>query len=85
MKQYLTTVTRKGQVTIPGPLRKALGISPKDKIAFQLVGEDVRLQAVKSRLLAGFGAVKPKKVAQDFRQVRREVEEEVGVEAARES
>ena len=34
MARYVGTVTQKGQVTIPGPLRKALKIQPKDLVAF---------------------------------------------------
>jgi len=30
----LSTVTSKGQVTIPKPIRDALGISPNDRVTF---------------------------------------------------
>lgn len=35
-----TTITKKGQVTVPVSVRKALGIKPKDKIAFIEKGSD---------------------------------------------
>ncbi len=38
--QFTTTVTQKGQATIPGPIRKRLGISPKTKIVFELEGNN---------------------------------------------
>lgn len=36
----ITTVTTKGQVTIPGPVRKALNIGPGDKASFYRVLPD---------------------------------------------
>ncbi|MBI4200887.1 MAG: AbrB/MazE/SpoVT family DNA-binding domain-containing protein [Chloroflexi bacterium] len=85
MSEYVTTVTQKGQVTIPGELRKALKIKPKDKVAFTLVDGEVRLRPMTSRLLAGYGAVKPKARPEDFHRMRQEVEEEWGEEAGREA
>jgi len=77
MAKYVTTVTQKGQVTIPGELRRALKIQPKDRVAFELVGGEVRLRPIKSTLLAGFGSVKPINRPEDFRKMRQEVEEEI--------
>ncbi len=34
MKEIISTVTSKGQVTIPAEVRKYLGIKTNDKIAF---------------------------------------------------
>jgi antitoxin PrlF len=53
----LSTVTTKGQVTIPKSIRDALGIGPNDRIAFIREGERVLLQPL--RTLKTFrGAVK---------------------------
>lgn len=55
----LSTVTSKGQVTIPKPIRDALGIAPNDRITFIQEGTRVLLQPV--RALKFFrGAVKTK-------------------------
>jgi AbrB family looped-hinge helix DNA binding protein len=83
MDKHVTTVTQKGQVTIPGELRQALNIRPKDKVAFYMADGELRLKPVRSRLLAGYGAVKPRARPQDFRKLRQQVEEEQGEEAAR--
>ena len=53
----LSTVTTKGQVTIPKPLRDALGISPNDRVEFVREGERIVLQPLKT-LKAYRGAVK---------------------------
>ncbi|MBF8267640.1 MAG: SpoVT / AbrB like protein [Dehalococcoidia bacterium] len=85
MEGQTTTVTSKGQVTIPGEIRKALNIKPKDRVAFELLDGEVRLRPVHSRLLAGYGAVIPKARPEDFRKMRQEVEEEWGEEAGTEA
>ncbi len=36
MKEFLSVVTRKGQVTIPVEIRRALAINEGDKIAFEV-------------------------------------------------
>jgi antitoxin PrlF len=55
----LSTVTTKGQVTIPKPIRDAMGIGPNDRVAFIREGERVLLQPL--RTLKTFrGAVKTK-------------------------
>ena len=55
----LSTVTTKGQVTIPKSIRDALGIGPNDRVAFIREGERVPLQPL--RTLKTFrGAVKAK-------------------------
>lgn len=84
MGEYVTTVTQKGQVTIPGALRKALKIKPKDKVAFTLVDGEVHLRPMTSRLLAGYGAVKPPSKPIDFKKLRREIEEEIAEEVMKE-
>lgn len=55
----LSTVTTKGQVTIPKPIRDAMGIGPHDRVAFIREGERVLLQPLRT-LKAFRGAVKTK-------------------------
>lgn len=43
----MSTLTIKGQVTIPKPVRERLGVKPGDKIAFEL-GEDGRVVVSKA-------------------------------------
>ena len=84
MTEYVTTVTQKGQVTIPGILRRALGLKPRDKVAFELVNGKVVLYPVQSPVLTTYGAVKAKKRPEDFRGMRRDIEEEVAAEVSSE-
>lgn len=34
--QFTSTVTQKGQATIPAPIRKKLGIKPNGKVSFEI-------------------------------------------------
>lgn len=43
MKELLSTVTSKGQVTIPAEIRRMLRVSPHDKVAFVVEKDQVRL------------------------------------------
>jgi antitoxin PrlF len=43
MDEQLTVVTRKGQVTIPADIRRALGLKEGDKVAFVLEDKQVKL------------------------------------------
>ncbi len=40
MKEYITTVTSKGRLTIPVAIRRKLGINPGDRVAFVIDGEN---------------------------------------------
>jgi AbrB family looped-hinge helix DNA binding protein len=75
MEENLATITTKGQVTIPAEIRKALGLKPRDKVVFTLNQGEVKLEPSSSALRAGFGAVKPRKKPEDFKELRGEVQE----------
>ena len=51
------TVTDKGQVTIPGPIRKALGIEPGTRLRFEMEGNKlvVMKEAVEDPVRVVFG------------------------------
>ncbi len=84
MAEYVSSVTQKGQVTIPAHIRKALKIKARDLVAFDLVDGEVRLRPAKSAVLATYGAVKPLRRPEDFAQLRREFEEGMAEEASQE-
>ncbi len=43
MEQFTTTMTQRGQVTLPARVRRILGIKPREKVTFQIDGDDVRI------------------------------------------
>lgn len=42
-KQFATTMTQRGQVTVPAQVRRVLGIGPRQKVIFEVEGTEVRL------------------------------------------
>jgi len=65
-----STVTSKGQTTIPGKIRKALRIKPGDRLQYMMEGEQVILR-VHSGLRSLVGALASKKgKGMSFAQVR---------------
>ncbi len=61
-----TTVTSKGQVTIPKPLRQRLGIRQGSRVRFSLVGNHVEMRMVSAPAevpASGFGMVKSRRGA----------------------
>jgi len=84
MKESLATITAKGQVTIPAEIRRALGLKPRDKIAFILDQGEVKLEPSSSMLRGGFGAVEPRKKPEDFKELRGEIEKWVAQKADQE-
>ena len=61
-----TSVTSKGQVTIPQSVRQQLGIRQGSRIAFVLVGDHVEMRVVSSPTGlpdSGFGMLKSRRAA----------------------
>lgn len=85
MQEYETTITEKGQVTIPQELRRLLELSPRDKVRFRVVDGTVQISKASSRLLAGFGAVTPQQKPENFQKTREEFEKGVAREVASEA
>lgn len=67
----VTTITQKGQVTIPLLIRNKLGIRAGDKIAFELNRESVSLKPVKQSLKTIFGSIPPLKKKLSIQQMRK--------------
>jgi AbrB family looped-hinge helix DNA binding protein len=56
-----STVTIKGQITIPSALRRRLGLRQGDEVAFVVEDSRVLLVPVKKNVEAAFGLVKAKR------------------------
>jgi len=84
MPERETTITQKGQVTIPVDVRRALGLKAQDKVLFDVEGDVATLRKASSKLLAGYGAIAPRKRPEDLEALRREFEEGVAREVASE-
>jgi AbrB family looped-hinge helix DNA binding protein len=84
VKELETTMTQKGQVTIPAAIRARLGLRAKDRVRFEVDGDEVKLRPASSKLLAGFGAVVPHRRPEDWQEVEDAVEQLMAAEVAAE-
>ncbi len=77
MQEFETTLTEKGQVTIPQEIRRLLGLHPKDKVRFEVDGEVVTIKQASSKLLQAYGAVKSIQKSESFQEIREKFEKEL--------
>ena len=76
-----STITRKGQVTIPKEIRDSLGIREGDRVFFVQRGDEVVLKVLQGTILDLKGSVLVP-ASQDFDEVRRKVKKTVGRRSA---
>jgi antitoxin PrlF len=84
MSNLESTMTQKGQVTIPAAIRARLGLRPRDRVRFEITGDVVTIKPAESQLLAGFGAVRPRNRPEDWNAIEEEFERLVAADAAAE-
>jgi len=72
-----STITRKGQVTIPKAIRDRLGVKEGEKVFFVMRGEEVVLKVVKGTILDLRGSVRASAHPEDFEKIRRSVKQAV--------
>jgi antitoxin PrlF len=77
-----STITRKGQVTIPKAIRDRLGVKEGEKVLFVMRGEEVVLKVVKGTILDLKGSVQPSTHPEDFEKIRQSVKQAVGKKVA---
>jgi antitoxin PrlF len=76
MREYVTTITQRGQVTIPAEVRRLLGAKPRDKIAFRVEDSTVWLMPVEFTLEQVLGSVTPLRQPEDLDELSRIAKEE---------
>jgi AbrB family looped-hinge helix DNA binding protein len=50
MKELYSSVSPKGQITIPAEIRRLLGVKPRDRVRFEVVAGNVRIAPAPSAL-----------------------------------
>ncbi len=58
MKELVTTMTERGQVTVPAEVRRLLGLRPRDKVAFTIEDGEVRIKPVEFTVETAYRSVK---------------------------
>lgn len=72
-----STLTRKGQVTIPKAIRDRLGVKEGGEVLFVMRGEEVVLKVLKGTILDLRGSVQPSAHPEDFEKIRLSVKQAV--------
>jgi AbrB family looped-hinge helix DNA binding protein len=83
LPEYLSSVSQKGQITLPIELRRQLGIKPKDQVTLQLEGDAVRVRPASFTLARVMGSVEPATRTDDFKRAERAAWEEQAEREAR--
>ncbi|MFH1609920.1 MAG: type II toxin-antitoxin system PrlF family antitoxin [Candidatus Bipolaricaulota bacterium] len=83
MKKIITTMTQRGQATIPAEVRRLLGLEPGDKIGFAIEDGVVRLAPASFTLDSAFGSVKPSRKPEDFEELSEAAKEHKAEETVR--
>ena len=79
-----TALTKKSQITLPKKVREVLKVKPGDQVSFEVEGNEVKIVPLPSLLDENFGKVKPKRKPEDWQELRKIFEEEVGEEVLKE-
>lgn len=82
MKEFVSTISSKGQVTIPADVRRKLGVGSADKVSFIFTEEGkVELRPVRFTLDSVLGSIDA--LPSESVDLDREIEQAVEEEAAR--
>ena len=77
MHETVTTVTRKGQITLPVAIRKALGLTRGDKVVVSLEDDEVRLKRTESVTTQTAGSLHSEQPALPAEEERKAAEEAI--------
>ena len=83
MSDLLSSVSPKGQVTIPVEIRRLLGVKPKDRVAFRVVEGHVQIHPVGAALDELYQAVRPLPRRRSWKEIEAIAREEAAESAAR--
>ena len=69
IRELFSTVTTKGQVTIPQEVRRLLGVTPRDRVVFLVDGDEIRLSrdSVVARTAGALRSSRPPLTAEALR------------------
>jgi len=70
MREITTTLTKKGQVTVPVEIRNFFGLKTNDKITFKISDGIVQISPAKYSIEDVYGIVKPINKPENFKKIR---------------
>jgi AbrB family looped-hinge helix DNA binding protein len=84
MTRFRSSVSPKGQVTIPAEIRKQLGVRPRDHVVFHVVDNSVRIEPERMSLESIYGAARPVTPGRPWHEIEEIAREEHAARAAME-
>lgn len=82
MGDFRSSVSPKGQVTIPAEIRRQLGVRPRDHVVFRMVDGVVQIEPERATLESIYGAVPPLTTPRTWREIEEIAREEHAAQAA---
>jgi AbrB family looped-hinge helix DNA binding protein len=79
---YMSSVSPKGQITLPKQLRDELHIEPKDIVVIALEDGHIQIEKAEARLLSGFGIVPVPDSWTNWKEMERDVFDDVAEQKA---
>ena len=73
-------LTKKSQITLAKKVRELLKLKPGDRVDFEVEGNVVRIIPAPSRIEENYGKVTPRNKPENFKEIRKEIEEKMGEE-----
>jgi AbrB family looped-hinge helix DNA binding protein len=80
---YTSSVSPKGQITLPADLRKELDIEPRDVVVIVLEDGHIQIEKVESQLLSGFGIVPVPDSSKSWKEIERDVFDDIAEQNVR--
>lgn len=80
---YTSSVSQKGQITLPADLRKELDIEPKDVVVIALEDGHIAVEKAGTNLLSGFGVVPVPDPSKSWKEIERDVFDDIAEQHVR--
>ena len=77
-----STITRKGQVTIPKEILDSFGLRVGDRVSFVARDNEIVIRPPRGTILDLRGSVEPRQRPEDFDEIRRKIQGKVARRAA---
>jgi AbrB family looped-hinge helix DNA binding protein len=83
VKEIVTTISQAGRITLPAEVQRLLGVKPRDRVAFVLEDQQVRLVRVRYTLESVGASVEPATATEHFEQIVKDAKAERAQRRAR--
>jgi AbrB family looped-hinge helix DNA binding protein len=80
----IATISTKGQVTIPQPIRETLNLKRGDALVFAAEEDKITAVPLQGDFLELYGSIKPHRRPENFKKIRRQVTKTIAKNAASE-